>query len=100
MVRPALTAAGQRPLQGSWVPISAFPRGGVLAAFEQLDRGARHNGRDRVLVYKLRMTVAPEQKAEIVEPCNTSLQLYPVDQKARQRRLGFTYVVQEGILRI
>ena len=51
-----------------------------------------------MLVDKLRMTVTPEQQAEIVEPCHNTLQLYPVDQKYRQWRLGFTNVIQEGVL--
>jgi hypothetical protein len=53
-----------------------------------------------MLVDKLRMTVAPEQQAEIVEPGNNSLQLYSVDQKNRQWRFGFTNVIKEGVLQI
>src|SRR6478752_6922729 len=35
---------------------------------EQLDRSAGHDGGDRMLVDKLRMTVAPKQQTEVVEP--------------------------------
>jgi hypothetical protein len=51
-----------------------------------------------MLVYKLRMTVAPQQQAEIVEPGDNALQLYPIDQKDRQWRFGLANVVEEGVL--
>src|SRR6478609_4547462 len=70
----------------------------ILAAFEQLDRRPRHDGRNRVLVDKLRMAVAPQQQAEIVEPGDNSLQLHSVDQKDRQGRFGFANVIKEGVL--
>jgi hypothetical protein len=44
------------------------------------------------------MTVAPQQQAEIVEPGDNSLQLYSVDQKDRQGRLGLANVIEEGVL--
>jgi hypothetical protein len=44
------------------------------------------------------MTVATQQQAEIVEPGHNSLQLYPVDQKNRQWRFGFSNVIEEGVL--
>ncbi len=41
---------------------------------EKLDRRARRNGRDRVLVDQLRRTpVTPEQYTEVVEPCDNAL---------------------------
>src|SRR5216684_1052463 len=43
-------------------------------------------------------TVAPQQQAEIVEPGDNPLQLYSVDQKDRQWRLGFAIVIEEGVL--
>ena len=45
----------------------------LLAGFEELDRLRRHDRRDRVLVDELRMRVAPQQHAEIVEPGNDAL---------------------------
>src|ERR1700722_13091610 len=80
------------------VPISSLSSRCILAAFEQLDRCSRHDGRNRMLVDKLRVTVAPQQQAEIVEPGHNSLQLYPVDQKNRQWRFGFSNVIEEGVL--
>jgi hypothetical protein len=44
------------------------------------------------------MTVAPQQQAEIVEPGDNPLQFYPIDQKDRQWRFGFTNVIEEGVL--
>jgi hypothetical protein len=35
---------------------------------------------------------APEQQAEIVKPGDNALQLYPIHQKDRQWRFGFTNV--------
>jgi hypothetical protein len=51
-----------------------------------------------MFVDKLRMTIAPEQQAEIVEPGDNSLQFDPVHQKDRQWRLGLSNVVEEGVL--
>jgi hypothetical protein len=51
-----------------------------------------------MLVDKLRVTVAPEQKTEIVEPGDNALQLHSVDQKDRQWRFGFANVIKEGVL--
>jgi hypothetical protein len=44
------------------------------------------------------MSIAPKQQAEIVEPGDDTLQLDAVHQKDRQRRLGFPYVIEEGVL--
>src|SRR5690606_5748329 len=49
---------------------------GRMLGIEQLDRRAGHDGRDRVLVDQLRLRIAPEQQAEIVEPGDDALQLY------------------------
>jgi hypothetical protein len=51
-----------------------------------------------MLVDKLRMTVAPKQQTEIVEPGHNSLQFHSIDQKDRQWRFGFTNVIKEGVL--
>src|SRR6202140_3543812 len=90
---PLPTVDGRHPLPDSGVPIRSLSSRRILAAFEQLDRSAGHDGRDRMLVDKLRMTVAPQQQAEIVEPGDNSLQLHSIDQKDRQCRFGFANVV-------
>ena len=51
-----------------------------------------------MLVDKLRMSIAPEQKAEVVEPGDDALQFDSVDQEDRERRLGFSDVIEEGVL--
>src|SRR5215469_1010137 len=71
-----------------------------LARLEQLHRLRRHHGRDGVLVDKLRMRVAPQQHAEIVEPGDDALQLHAVDQKDRNRRLVLAHVVEEDVLHV
>src|SRR5436309_3158634 len=90
---PLPTAGGRYPLQYLGVPIRSLSSRSILAAFEQLDRSAGHDGRDRVLVDKLRMTVAPQQQAEIVKPGDNPLQLHSIDEKDRQWRVGFANVV-------
>src|SRR5262249_9115741 len=85
------------PRQKSGVPIRSLSSR-FLAALEQLDRSTRHDGRDRMLVDKLRVTVAPEQETEIVEPGDNALQLRSIDQKDRQWPFGYTNVSREGFL--
>ena len=51
-----------------------------------------------MLVDKLRVTIAPKQKAEIVEPGDNALQLHSIDQKDRQWRFGFANVIEKSIL--
>ena len=70
----------------------------VLISVQERDGPARHDCRDRMLVDKLRMPVAPQQDAKIVEPSHNALQLYAVDQEDRKRRLVFSYVIEECIL--
>src|SRR5262249_16033881 len=87
------------PRQKSGVPIRSLSSR-FLAALEQLDRSTRHDGRDRMLVDKLRVTVAPEQETEIVEPGDNALQLHSIDQIDHQWRFGFTNVIKEGVLSV
>jgi hypothetical protein len=51
-----------------------------------------------VLVDKLRVTVAPEQKTEIVEPGDDALKLHSIDQEDGERGFGFSDVIEEGVL--
>ena len=60
----------------------------------------RHDGRDRVLVDELRMAVAPQQHAEIVEPGHEALQFDAVDEKNRHRSLGLANVIEERVLQV
>ena len=71
-----------------------------FTAFEQLDRVTRHDGRDRVLVDELGMTVPPQQDAEIIKPSDHALQLYPVDQEDRERDFAFTDVIEKSVLQV
>src|SRR6185369_7006242 len=77
-----------------------FIRAGLFAAFEQLDRMPRHDGRDRVLVDELGMPVPPQQHAEVIEPGDNALQLHSVHQKDGEGNFGFADVVEEGVLQI
>src|SRR3954468_2575749 len=74
---------------------SDFFRRRFFGPFEQLDRMTRHDRRDCVLVDKLRMTIATQQHAEIIEPSNHALELYAVHQKDRERGFVLADVIQE-----
>ena len=60
----------------------------------------RHNRRDRVLVYQLRLPIAAEKQREIIEPGDDALQFDALDQKHGHRSLAFAESVQENILEI
>jgi hypothetical protein len=65
-------------------PVKDAVLGSDFFAFEHLHRLARHDRRDGVLVDKLRMTIATQQDAEIVERRNNAREFYTVDEKNRQ----------------
>ena len=75
-----------------------FPGRRFFGALEQLDRMARHDGRDGVLVDELRMPVAPQQHAEIIEPGDHALQLDAVHQENGERDFAFADVIEKGVL--
>ena len=70
----------------------------LSSLIEQLDRLNRHDRRNRMLVDKLRMVIAFEQNAEIVEPGDNSLELDAVHEKYRDRHLSFAHVVEKDVL--
>jgi hypothetical protein len=53
-----------------------------------------------MLVNKLRVRVAPEQDAEIVEPGNDALEFDAVDEEDRHGRLVLADVVQKYVLHV
>ena len=69
-----------------------------VAELGQLDGLTRHDRRDGMLVYELRMAVAAEQHAEIIEPSDNALQLHSVHEKYRQRRLRLANVIEKRVL--
>jgi hypothetical protein len=72
----------------------------VVTRLEHLDRLTRHDRGDCVLVDKLRMAVAAEQNAEIVEPGDDTLQFDPIHQKDRQRYFIFADKIEKSVLEI
>ena len=84
--------AGPASASGCWVS--------DLRCLVERDRLRRHHRRDRVLVDELRLAVAAEQHAEVVEPGDDPLQLHPVHQEDRDRHLGLAHVVQERVLQV
>ena len=101
-------AAGRRRLlgaqpvghacRGGAAPIRPFPRPALLGAFEQLDRVTGHDGRYRVLVDELRVAIATQEHAEIIEPGHHALQLDAVHQENREWDLGLADVIEECVL--
>jgi hypothetical protein len=80
------------------LPFTAAPFSGVC--FHQMDGSARHDGRYRMLIHELRVTVAAQENTEVVEPGDDALQLDAVDEKNRKRSLTLSDVVQERVLKV
>ncbi len=72
----------------------------LFRPFEKLNGMARHDGRNGVLVDKLRVSVAPQKDAKIIEPGHDTLQLHPVHQEYGQRGLILADVIEESVLQI
>src|SRR5690606_20184824 len=94
-----LTAVARDRSSGSGLQ-SASLFGVVLARLKQLHGAVRHDGRDCMLVDKLRMPVAAQQNAEVVEPVHDALKLDAVDEKYCESRFLLSNVIEEGILQI
>src|SRR5882724_11046998 len=95
--RPALSGSSAEPSAKS----STFiVRASFIARFEHLDRLAGHYRRNRMLIYELRMAIAPQQDAKVIEPCHHALQLYTIHEKNRQRHLVFSDIIQERVLQV
>src|SRR5690242_13187135 len=93
----------QRPTDPSRPPAAATMRSDFfrrLSGLEELDRRRRHHCGDRVLVDELRMGVAAQQDAEIIEPGDDALELDTVDEEDRDGGLVLADVVQKNILNI
>src|SRR5690606_3256265 len=71
-----------------------------VLAIEHLNRLARHDGGDRVFVNELRMPVAAEQYAEIIERRDYARQLDAVDKEDCKWILGLSDRIQKQILKI
>ena len=53
-----------------------------------------------MLVHELRLSVAAEQNAEIVEPGDVPLEFYSIDQKNRDGRFALAHGIQKRVLQI
>src|SRR5580692_11840239 len=67
---------------------------GLVAGLEHLNRLAGHDRRYGMLINELGMPVAAQQYAEIVEPCDDTLQFDAVDQEDRERNIVLTYKIE------
>jgi hypothetical protein len=77
-----------------------FPSWRFLGALEELYRMPRHNGRNGVLVDELRMPVATQKHAEIIEPSYYTLQFHAIHQKDGEWNFVFTNVIEKGVLKV
>ena len=73
---------------------------GPFVAVVERDRLRWHDGRNRVLVDKLRLPVPPQQNAEVVEPGNHALQFHAVHEEDRYRNFTFSNSVQKSVLEV
>jgi len=60
----------------------------------------RHDRRNGVLVHQLRVTIPPQQDAEIIEPSHDALKFDAVDQKNREWRFALADVIEKSVLKI
>jgi hypothetical protein len=102
-----IEAAARRDLAALWpVGFDVIVRQGSvllvapLRPLEKLDRIGRHDGRDRMFVDQLRMTVATQQHREVVEPGDNALKLHAVHQEHCDRRLALADGVEKDILKV
>ena len=77
-----------------------FPSRRIFGALEKLDGMTRHDGRNGVLVDELRVSVAPQQHAEIIEPGHHALQLDAVHQEDGERDLVLADVIEKRVLQV
>src|SRR6185437_8898914 len=92
-----------RPLVAPWLWLAEFVKLDFVVLFrrlEELNRLRRHHGRDRMLVDELRMRVAPQQDAEIVEPGDDPLQFHAIDEKYGDGRLVLSNMVEKHVLNV
>src|SRR3954462_10671800 len=71
---------------------------GPAFLFEERDGSTGHDGRDRMLIDKLRKAIAAQQHAKIIEPSDDPLELHSIDQEDRYGDLLLADVVEKGVL--
>jgi len=72
----------------------------LAAGAEKLNRLTGHDRGDGVFVDQLRMVIAAQQNAKIIEPNDNALQLHTVHQKDSDRHFDFAHVIEKHILKI
>ncbi len=65
-----------------------------------MNRMARHDRRDGVLIDELGVAIASKQQTEVVEPGDDPLKLDAIDQEDRKRDLVFSYKIQKRVLQV
>src|SRR5262249_44593263 len=72
----------------------------LVGSFKELDRVPRHDGRDRMLVDELGMSIPPQQHAEVIKPGHNALQFDSVHQENGEWYFAFADVIEKGVLQI
>src|SRR5262245_7275933 len=99
------TRCGRAQTIGTLVATAYFQLGFIsgrrlVGPFEALDRMTRHDGRNRMLVYELGMSISSQQHAEVIEPGHDALQLDTVHQKNCERYFTFADVIEKCVLQV
>src|SRR5690606_18733457 len=72
----------------------------IILRLVKRDRLRWHDGRDRMLVDKLRLSITAQQNTEIIEPRDDALQLHAVHQENGHGDLGFPDVIEKRVLEV
>jgi len=72
----------------------------LVVAFIKAQGLRRHDGGHGMLVNKLRLPVATQEDAKIIEPSDDTLQFHPVDKEDCHRNFCFTDLIEKCVLKI
>jgi len=72
----------------------------LFASLKHLNRAGGHDRRYGVFINQLRMAIATQKKAKIIEPRHKPLKFDAVYQKYGHRCLGFADMIEKRILKV
>jgi hypothetical protein len=72
----------------------------VCLRFHQMDGSTRHDGRYRMLIDELRVTVAAQENAKVVEPGHDALKFDTVDEENRKGRFALANMIEKRVLKV
>src|SRR5690606_574440 len=65
-----------------------------------MDGSARHDGRYRMLINQLRVTVTAQKHTKVVEPGHDALQFDAVDEEDCKGSFALSDVIEKGVLKV